>query len=261
MKSIDLISDFKDFYRRKVPYVKDAATENAMDCSGAFVVAFKRHGQYIFHGSNTIVRKYILGTPLPISQAKPGYAIFKWQEANDEMPSQYRYDGLGDFYHIGLLGEDGVSVYNAKGTKYGFCIDPLSKWQYAAPLKGVQYEEMIQMEPIGTAIVATESTSLNLRSAPSTDASIVAKIPKGSIVTVYQEDCATSNGHNWSYISTGSFTGYVSQDYLRFILLDNGQTENDIFDSAPTGIKITDSEGNVFYPIGNFTVEVVTSID
>lgn len=59
-----------------------------------------------------------------------------------------------------------------------------------------------------TAYVKTAGGKLNLRSAPSTSSSVVAKLANGSEVTVLE----TSNG--WAKVKAGGKTGYVSQQYL-----------------------------------------------
>lgn len=61
------------------------------------------------------------------------------------------------------------------------------------------------------AIIATKSDPLNLRSSPSTSASIITSIPKGSSVYVNYEYDST-----WCYITWGSYSGYVATQYLAF---------------------------------------------
>ena len=61
------------------------------------------------------------------------------------------------------------------------------------------------------ATIATKSDPLNLRSSPSTSASIITSIPKGSSVYVNYEYDST-----WCYITWESYTGYVMTQYLAF---------------------------------------------
>lgn len=61
------------------------------------------------------------------------------------------------------------------------------------------------------ATIATQSDPLNLRSSPSTSASIITAIPKGSSVYVNYEYDST-----WCYITWNSYSGYVSTQYLAF---------------------------------------------
>jgi len=57
-------------------------------------------------------------------------------------------------------------------------------------------------------IVKTAGSPLNLRKEPKTDSSVVAKIPNGSKV----ESERINDG--WAYVTFGSFTGWVSTDYI-----------------------------------------------
>ena len=97
-----IITDFNQMLTDKWGYIpatagtmwtqaKQDATQNAMakkygskwighmvaDCSGAFVYVYKKYNLSIYHGSNRIARKYIEEV-LPISEAKPGMAAFKY---------------------------------------------------------------------------------------------------------------------------------------------------------------------------------------
>lgn len=56
--------------------------------------------------------------------------------------------------------------------------------------------------------VVTQSTNLNIRSEPNTNAAIVGKAPKGAVVTILGED----NG--WYLISYDGVQGYVSAPYI-----------------------------------------------
>ena len=132
IRSDDLIALFRLMYAEKWKYEWGAARRGCVDCSGAFVYAFRQLGGSIYHGSNTIARRHVgeMGkTPVP------GYAAFRWKKADT---AKYP-DGRGDFYHIGLVDADGEHVLNAKGAKAGFCRDPLDGWHGFAPLKGVEY--------------------------------------------------------------------------------------------------------------------------
>lgn len=206
MKVTDLISCFQRMLSEHWAYEWGAAREGVVDCSGAFVWAFKQFEQSIYHGSNTIARKYISGNLRPASEAKPGWAVFK-QCFDGEEPTQYKSDGLGDFYHIGLLDADGVSVLNAKGVASGFSSDPIGKWQYAAPLKGVEYEEETQMNVLYTALVNTQSDPLRVREAPVTGR-ILGTVPKGGIVSVLKDG-------DWPRVRYNELVGYASGEYLQ----------------------------------------------
>ncbi len=60
-----------------------------------------------------------------------------------------------------------------------------------------------------TGYVATDSDSLNVRSAPSSDAAKIGSLPKGSAVTVTGYDMS-----GWYQIDYNGSTGYVSAEYI-----------------------------------------------
>ena len=239
MTANELIAQFERMYEEHWAYEWGAAREGVVDCSGAFVVAFKQYGQSIAHGSNTIARTYIASAMRPASQAKPGWAVFKRRFDGGE-PERYQSDGLGNYYHIGLCGRDGKQVLNAKSAKAGFSSDALDKFDFAAPLKGVDYEEEDEaMTTLYQARVVTKSGPLNVR-ANAVNGQVLGTVPKGAVVDVLEEG-------DWPLIRYGTLVGYASGAYLERV------------DDAPQGgqtaaLVITDSAGNVFRPVGGFTV-------
>lgn len=86
---------------QKWKYVANAASNGAVDCSGAFSYWYKQAGGYMYHGSNTMWRKYSV-TKGKIGEIDllPGMAVYKWRNDGKE-PDQYRHDGIGNFYHVG----------------------------------------------------------------------------------------------------------------------------------------------------------------
>jgi len=60
-----------------------------------------------------------------------------------------------------------------------------------------------------TGTVVTQSSALNLRSAPTTESTVVARIPKGAQVTVY------GRYENWYSAAYGDLAGYISVDYVQ----------------------------------------------
>ena len=145
----DLIAIFQQMYREHWSYVWGAAEKGCVDCSGAFVYAYRQFGQSIAHGSNTIARKYVVQL-LPISEARPGMAAFKLKkpgESGYDLPAKFKkggasYNGdLNDYYHIGLVDDDPKYVLNAQGTKAGFTRNKISAWGCVGYLKAVAYEQ------------------------------------------------------------------------------------------------------------------------
>jgi len=96
------------------------------DCSGLFVWAFKQLGGSIYHGSNTIWKKYLTekGTIEAGMTLRPGTAVFMTKGS--------------DRHHIGLYIGGGKCI-EAKGTYYGVVESNLDTWDEWGELKGVDY--------------------------------------------------------------------------------------------------------------------------
>ena len=213
------------------------AKRGSVDCSGAFVYAFRQHGLKIYHGSNTIWRNYLSAKgrigEIPLV---PGAAVFKWRE--DGEPAQFRNDGEDDFYHIGLYIGDG-KVIEAKSVKYG-CVESgiNSGWTHEGYLKDVEYEEEEErVEEIRMAVVVAESGStVNVRREP--NGQRIGRIPLGEKVEVY-----TSEG-GWSSVAykggaAEAISGYVKTEFLAFAP-DEAQDGEAVF--VPDGVDIVKVE-------------------
>jgi hypothetical protein len=110
------------------------------DCSGLFSWAFKKLGGYMYHGSDTMYRKYCTdkgelskGKRSDGGMLKPGTAVFVWNGKK--------------YSHVGLYVGDGV-VIEAMGTIKGVTTTKVtaSKWTNWGELKGVDYSG-IQPDP------------------------------------------------------------------------------------------------------------------
>lgn len=166
-----------------------------VDCSGAFVYAYKQEGHSIYHGSNRIARTEVLQL-IPIKQAtiKPGMAAFKKRDpgaSGYSLPSSYmqggaHYDGdLGDYYHIGLVSEDISKVYNAQSSATGFVASDISKgWTHVAYLSQVDYEGEEEIVDIPSSSISTPSAPKEENKAPSQAATSFARVTAQSGKTV-----------------------------------------------------------------------------
>ena len=103
------------------------------DCSGLFSWAFRQLGGYVYHGSDTMYRKYCVnkgelrkGKRTDRGTLKPGTAVFVW---NGEKYS-----------HVGLYAGDGI-VIEAMGTVNGVTTTKVTagKWTHWGELAGVEY--------------------------------------------------------------------------------------------------------------------------
>lgn len=178
--------------------------KHVVDCSGVMVYIWRQHGLSIYHGSNTIRRKYcgpLTNTP------QPGYAAFKVK--------------ADDYHHIGIVAEDGMNVYEAKGTQTGFVMSAASSWDCFAPFNDVDYLGKKQggKQVIYQAKVATESGDLNIRSGAGTNFPVVGRLAKGEIVDVLEEQ------DDWAHIIDGK-EGWVSMKYLKPVKAEPPAEEN-----------------------------------
>ena len=103
------------------------------DCSGLFSWAFKQLGGYMYHGSDTMYRKYCAyhgelsgGKRTDGQDLKPGTAVFCWNGTK--------------YSHVGLFIGDGT-VIEAAGTQQGVITSKVTatKWKYWGELTGVDY--------------------------------------------------------------------------------------------------------------------------
>ena len=173
------------------------------DCSGLFSWAFKQLGGYMYHGSDTMFRKYTTasgtlsaGKRTDGQELLPGTAVFVWKPADQK------------YGHVGLYVGDGW-VIEASSTQTGVIKSKASnkKWTHWGELKDVNYggDEPV---PKGYAIVA--GTRVALRSAPTTQASVIMRIDTGKEVKL--EDPPPCE---WDYVTYNGKTGWMMKKFLK----------------------------------------------
>ena len=212
-----LIAEFEVMYHEHWRYTWGAAQKGDVDCSGAFVYAYRKFGKSIAHGSNAIARGYVEQI-LPISSAQPGYAAFKKKapgQSGYDLPAKYQkgggsYNGdLNDYYHIGLVDASGQYVLNAQGTKAGFTRTAISKWGAVGRLNAVSYKPSEEASPmIMMYVVSADGNPVKVRKSPSTSAEIVAKLRYGTEVMTGDD----VNG--WRPIEYSGGKGYMMAKFL-----------------------------------------------
>ena len=254
----ELISCFERMRDEHWDYCLNSAREGCVDCSGAFVWAYKQFNKTILHGSNSIARLSV-GDLLPISSARPGMAVVKVKDWTDDDDTNRWYDtNPGNVYHIGLVIQNGseMNVIEAKGERWGVVQSKLdSKWKFVAYLDDVDYTQKMEevvMEYKYTGSIRLTSGYVHLRSQPNITSKSIAKLYHGEPVEI-----GDSSQPNWYAIKDESGNeGYV---YSKYVVIENEIQSDDQTDSGFSGIVITDSLGNNFYPIGSFTVEIQTN--
>ena len=205
------------------PYVSPGTNDaRGIDCSGLFVKAYRDQGASIYHGSNTIYRKYCSekGKLTNVSQLKPGMAVFKW---NPNTPEKFD-DGLGDFQHIGLVtGVNPLRIVHASSAAGCVTTDTkLGKWAYWGWLKDVAKTDTQPIpddpyeptegdeEPMTefATVIAESGSTVNLRSKARSNAALVERVPIGARVEVLGT-CGS-----WTKVKFGSRNGYMMTKFL-----------------------------------------------
>lgn len=202
------------------PYVSPGTNDaRGIDCSGLFVKAFRDQGASIYHGSNTIYRKYCSrkGELTNVSQLKPGMAVFKW---NPNTPEKFN-DGQGDFQHIGMVtAVNPLRIVHASSAAGCVTVDTkLGKWKFWGWLKDVAEdgspaddgkegdEKDVKADTIAI-VTAPSGSTVNLRAKASASAALIERVPISSRVTVLNDQ------GTWTKVKYGTRTGYMMTVYL-----------------------------------------------
>lgn len=202
------------------PYESPGSNNRSgIDCSGAFVYAYRQFSKSIYHGSNRIIRRFCRDV-FPVrdeAQLRVGMAIFKSRKDLSRMNASYKPGGKyydpqlpEDYYHIGLVAQvNPVQIINATPPQVRIDTD-VSRWQYAGWLTDVSYEEDVPEEKTGTATVfARQGGTVNLRSSPSLQAIVRVRVPLGEKVEVLEE-----TNEEWARVQYGRYTGYMMREFL-----------------------------------------------
>ena len=185
-----------------VKYGKQWVGHYVADCSGLFTWAFEQLGGYMYHGSDTMFKKYTTasgalkkGKRTDGQELKPGTAVFVWKEEEQK------------YGHVGLY-IGGGEVIEAASTQSGVIKSKVtaSKWEYWGELKGVSYNP----EPIPKGYAEVTGRRVALRKAPSTSAGIITRIDTGNRVKL--EDPPPSD---WDYVSFDGKKGYMMKSFLK----------------------------------------------
>jgi len=182
------------------------------DCSGLFSWAFKQLGGYMYHGSDTMYRKYCnnkgelkKGKRTDGGTLKPGTAVFVWNGTK--------------YSHVGLYVGDGT-VIEAMGTMNGVCTSKVTagKWTNWGELAGIDYANTGNSELKKTAeevksvtvkVTSPNGAPVNLRIKPDKGAALVDRIPVGTEAELLGGQGA------WSRIRVRGKTGWMMTEFLK----------------------------------------------
>ncbi len=256
------------------PYASPGSNDqNGIDCSGAFVRAYKQYGFSIYHGSNRIIRVYChdVFTIQGQSQLQVGMAVFKARSDLNNMSDAYKPGGQYydpslpyDYYHIGLVTSINPFQIIHATTPVAKMDTTLSNWTTAGYLNQVDYGSIPTPEPAPSQAVtaATSGSSVNLRSGPSKSAGILTRVPLDvtvDVLFVYDD--------TWWQVRYQGTTGYMMQEFLSTDAPGSDQVPDQAITVADSGSTVNLRSGPsksysvlVRVPLGA-VVEVLSAYD
>ena len=172
------------------------------DCSGLFSWAFKELGGYMYHGSDTMFKKYTTssgklksGKRTDGKELLPGTAVFVWKEKDQK------------YGHVGLYIGNGW-VIEAASTQSGVIKSKVtaSKWTHWGELKGVSYKS----EPLPAGYAEVTGIRVALRKDPCKNATIITRVDTGKRVKI-----ETPPPSEWDYVSYDGKSGWMMKEFLR----------------------------------------------
>lgn len=175
------------------------------DCSGLFHWAFAKLGGYMYHGSDTMYRKYTTasgklksGKRTDGKELLPGTAVFVYTESKKK------------YTHVGLFIGNGY-VIEAASTQSGVIKTKVSnsKWSNWGELKGVKYMPSPEPEPVPKGYAEVTGKKVALRKDPSDKANIIMRIDTGEQVKI-----ETPPPSDWEYVSYKGKLGYMMKKFL-----------------------------------------------
>ncbi len=201
------------------PYATPGYNDSrGVDCSGAFVYAYKQFGESIYHGSNRIIRVYChdVKTVTSASQLRVGMAIFKSRTDLSKMKAEYKPGGRYydpalpyDYYHVGLVTSvNPLKIVNA--TPPVVRVDTnLSVWCCAGYLNAVDYKDDPPV-PQTAVVVAPSGSTVNLRKQPTKSSVVLVRVPIGQTVEIISK-----TNDEWWQVSYQKILGYMMSEFLR----------------------------------------------
>ena len=207
-------------------------SDGKSDCIGLIIGAVRLAGEKWpwKHGSNYAARNRINGLHYvdKANEQCKGDIVFKAYEPGDpkySLPSDYKNSpDKRDYYHVGVVTSTSpFCITHCTGVAGGIKYDnELGKWHYAGTLNQIDGKEgggsMIDVN-YDAKVTAEKGNTVNMRSNPSINASVIKAIRIGTVVHVVGEDDS-----GWSKIETDGTTGYMMSKFLQKI---NGGNETD----------------------------------
>ncbi len=199
--------------------------KNGIDCSGAFVYAYKLYGQSIYHGSNRIIRVYCKEAQAitSVGQLRPGMAVFKYRTDLSQMSDIYKPGGQYydpdlpyDYYHMGLVSSvEPLQIIHATTPVAKVDTTLSGGWRVAANLSAVDYQAAPPTpEPSYAVTIAPSGSTVNLRRSPTKQSVVLVRVPLGQTVRVNE-----AYDDVWWNVTYQRTTGYMMREFLQGVAL------------------------------------------
>lgn len=260
---------------------------NGIDCSGAWVRCYKKHGYTILHGSNSIYRKECSSTGQISSDAdlSVGMMVFK-NRFDGKEPEQFQGDGLGNFYHIGAVtGVNPLVITHAtspnakQDTKFNSNRNGWTHWGIGSKVEISDVttgndsnsggDETVtisgELQDKNCKVVTDDKTSVNMRKQDSVKGALVVRVPDGETVLVTSDSGNQYVAARWEdvagiYKNLGkAYTGFMSRDFLE--VYDENSDSETSEDSDNVDIVVIDERSDLEKRIYNAVLATNASAD
>ena len=260
---------------------------NGIDCSGAWVRCYKKHGFSILHGSNSIFRKECSSTGQITSKdvLKVGMMVFK-NRFDGKEPEKFKNDGLGNFYHIGAVTSVNPLVIthatspNAKqDKKFNSNMNGWTHWGIGnkVEISDVVVDDNLddggdetvatsgELQDKNCKIVANSGSTVNIRKSESQKGELVVRVPVGDTVLVTSDSGNSYVGVRWEdvagvYKKVGKvYTGFMAREFLA--VYDENSDTDISEDSDNVDVVVIDEKSDLDKRIYNATVATNASVE
>lgn len=216
------LSDLKSIVSERPTYRNGgSATDGTCDCIGLIIGAIRRAGGTWSgtHGSNWAARNAMRGLH-DLYSMDLGEVVYKAREPGEagyDLPGAYLADpDVRDYYHAGVITSVAplqITHCTSGGGANGIKTDSaIGNWKWGGKLKMVDYEdEDVADEPDDPDLLwttAPSGRSVNLRSKPSKDGLVMARVPIDTEVHVL------SASGDWRHVAYLGKTGWIMASYL-----------------------------------------------
>ena len=197
--------------------------DGTCDCIGLVMGALYRLGrrEYPLHSSNYFARFQTDGLSAIAGEDSllPGMIVYKARPGQARLHERYLPGGryhtgdLLDYYHAGVVEQtQPLSIVHCTtgGGANGILRDSaLGSWSHGGFVSGVERAQAETQSGESAFVTAPSGKTVNLRSRPSANGQVIARVPVGSAVSVLER------AQGWAQIRFDGQTGYMMTQFLQ----------------------------------------------